>query len=149
MPLAAALVADLEGVVAVVDDEARPLYHAAMSHAANHLVTLITDAAELLRRAGVDQPAAALAPITRAALANALASGDAALTGPVARGDAGTIAAHLEALQGNPVEASYVAMADPYGAAGARLGPAAAPARRPRCSTCSPAVGEQGPASVG
>jgi predicted short-subunit dehydrogenase-like oxidoreductase (DUF2520 family) len=42
-----------------------------------------------------------LGPLLSAALDNALRSGDAALTGPVARGDAGTVAAHLQAIGGS------------------------------------------------
>ena len=54
-----------------------------------------------------------LAPMLGAALDNALRSGDAALTGPVARGDAGTVAAHLEVLRRSAPETlpAYVAMA--------------------------------------
>jgi predicted short-subunit dehydrogenase-like oxidoreductase (DUF2520 family) len=38
--------------------------------------------------------------------------GDAGLTGPVARGDAGTVRAHLAALAGGPVtQAAYIALA--------------------------------------
>jgi predicted short-subunit dehydrogenase-like oxidoreductase (DUF2520 family) len=116
---AQALVADLGGVVELVPDELRPLYHAALSHAANHLVTLVADAADLLRRAGIEDTSRVLGPMTRAALANVLAvdpatgrpADDAALTGPVVRGDAGTVAAHLSALQGTPAESTYKAMA--------------------------------------
>jgi predicted short-subunit dehydrogenase-like oxidoreductase (DUF2520 family) len=39
-----------------------------------------------------------IAPLARASLENALARGQAALTGPVARGDAATIAGHLRVL---------------------------------------------------
>lgn len=53
-----------------------------------------------------------LGPLLGAALDNALRSGDAALTGPVARGD-GTVAAHLAELRAHAPEnvPSYVAMA--------------------------------------
>ena len=47
----------------IVAEEARPLYHAALVVGANHLVTLVNDAADLLRRAGVDRPAAVLGPL--------------------------------------------------------------------------------------
>ena len=47
---------------------ARPAYHAALAHAANHLVTLVADAADLLRDAGVDDAAAVLGPLLQAAL---------------------------------------------------------------------------------
>ncbi|GAA0815338.1 Rossmann-like and DUF2520 domain-containing protein [Spirilliplanes yamanashiensis] len=96
--LAARLVADLGGVPEWIADEARPLYHAALAHGANHLVTLVNDAADALRAAGVGDPAAVLRPLLTAALDNVLAVGDRALTGPVARGDAGTVARHLAAL---------------------------------------------------
>ena len=58
-----------------------------------------------------------LGPLLRATLENALASGESALTGPVARGDVGTVTAHAAALreydgggQGD-VLAAYLAMA--------------------------------------
>lgn len=92
------LVADLGGAVEWVAEADRRLYHAALAHGANHLVTLVNEAAEALRQAGVRDPQRLLAPLLRAALDNALRLGDAALTGPVARGDAGTIADHLRAL---------------------------------------------------
>lgn len=97
-PFATRLVADLGGTVEWVPEAARPLYHAALAHAANHLVTLLGEAGDQLRQAGVREPARLLAPLVRAALENALARGDAALTGPVARADSGTIRAHLRAL---------------------------------------------------
>jgi predicted short-subunit dehydrogenase-like oxidoreductase (DUF2520 family) len=54
-----------------------------------------------------------LGPLLGAALDNALRAGDAALTGPVARGDAGTVAAHLVELRKYSPQAvaSYLAMA--------------------------------------
>jgi len=110
LPTALTLVEDLHGRPAIIAEAARPLYHAAMSHAANHLVTLIADATDLLRKAGIDDPHA-LAPITQAALANALRDGDSALTGPVVRGDVETVRAHLQALIGEPAKDAYAAMA--------------------------------------
>jgi predicted short-subunit dehydrogenase-like oxidoreductase (DUF2520 family) len=77
---------------------ARPLYHTALVHGANHLVTLVGESAELLSEAGVGNPQRLLGPLLSAALDNALRHGDRALTGPVARGDAGTVRAHLRVL---------------------------------------------------
>jgi predicted short-subunit dehydrogenase-like oxidoreductase (DUF2520 family) len=104
------LVADLGGVPEWVAEDARPLYHAALAHGANHLVTLVNEAADLLRAAGVEEPGRVLAPLLRAALDNALLMGDAALTGPVSRGDAGTVGKHLDRM---PAEArtAYLALA--------------------------------------
>jgi predicted short-subunit dehydrogenase-like oxidoreductase (DUF2520 family) len=97
--LATRLVADLGGTVEWVAEEARALYHAALVHGANHLVTLVNEAMDRLRDAGVVHPERVLGPLLRASLENTLRDGDAALTGPVARGDAGTIARHVTVLQ--------------------------------------------------
>jgi predicted short-subunit dehydrogenase-like oxidoreductase (DUF2520 family) len=107
------LVADLGGELVEIAEGARPLYHAALVVGANHLVTLVNEAADLLRRAGVAEPGQVLAPLLTAALDNALQRGDAALTGPVSRGDAGTVAGHLRALGEHAPDAvgGYAAMA--------------------------------------
>jgi predicted short-subunit dehydrogenase-like oxidoreductase (DUF2520 family) len=97
-PFVERLVGGLNGTVEWIVPEVRPLYHAALAHGANHLVTLVNEAADLLRAAGVHGPERVLRPLLSAALDNALQVGDAALTGPVARGDAGTVAAHLAIL---------------------------------------------------
>jgi len=98
-PFATRLVADLGGAVEWIPEERRPLYHAALAHGANHLVTLVNEAMDRLRDAGVEDPARVLGPLLHAALDNTLRLGDAALTGPVSRGDAGTVARHLKALR--------------------------------------------------
>jgi predicted short-subunit dehydrogenase-like oxidoreductase (DUF2520 family) len=97
-PLVRRLVAELGGGVEWIAEADRPLYHAALAHGANHLVTLVNEALDRLRDAGVVHPERVLGPLVGAALDNALRLGDAALTGPVVRGDAGTVAAHLERL---------------------------------------------------
>lgn len=103
----------LGGVPVPVDEAHRPLYHAALCHAANHLVTLIDGAAEAVAAAGVDAPLPLLAPLVRAALDNSLSRGFGALSGPLLRGDVGTIAGHLSAIDGDcpQVAAAYRAMA--------------------------------------
>ncbi len=98
LPIGQALVVEMGAEPVVVAEESRPLYHAALAHGANHLVTLVSQALQLLRAAGVEPADRVIAPLLSAALDNALRSGDAALTGPVARGDAGTVAAHLEVI---------------------------------------------------
>ena len=41
-----------------VEEDRRTLYHAGLAHGANHLVTLVAQAMDLLRAAGADDPAA-------------------------------------------------------------------------------------------
>ncbi|MCH0565134.1 Rossmann-like and DUF2520 domain-containing protein [Streptomyces sp. MUM 2J] len=110
---AEALVIEMGGEPEWIAEQMRPLYHAALALGANHLVTLVAQAMELLRAAGVEAPDRMLGPLLGAALDNALRSGDAALTGPVARGDAGTVAAHVEQLRTHSPQtvAGYLAMA--------------------------------------
>ena len=92
------LVRDLNGRSTWVAEELRTLYHAGLAHGANHLVTLVTEAMEILSVAGCDDPSGTLRPLLTAALDNALDQGDAALTGPIVRGDVNTVAAHLADL---------------------------------------------------
>lgn len=110
---AEALVIEMGGEPEWIAEEARPLYHAALALGSNHLVTLVAQSMELLREAGVGAPDRMLGPLLGATLDNALRSGDAALTGPVSRGDSGTVAAHLEQLRRHAprMTAGYVAMA--------------------------------------
>jgi predicted short-subunit dehydrogenase-like oxidoreductase (DUF2520 family) len=112
-PLAERLVADLGGVPEWIAEEHRALYHTALAHGANHLVTLVNEALDLLREAGTVHPERVLGPLLRAALENTLRLGDAALTGPVSRGDAGTVARHLDTLAATAPESvpSYLALA--------------------------------------
>ncbi|MFV0463379.1 MAG: Rossmann-like and DUF2520 domain-containing protein [Nostocoides sp.] len=97
-PVAEALVIELGADPVWIADADRVAYHAALAHGANHLVTLIAQSSEILRGAGVAAPDRVLRPRVEAALDNALRGGDAALTGPVSRGDAGTVEAHLTEL---------------------------------------------------
>jgi len=107
------LVADLQGIPLWVPENKRTLYHAGLAHGANHLVTLVSQAMELLAASGAEDPAATLRPLLSAALDNALAQGDAALTGPIVRGDVKTVQAHLQDIAENAPATipSYVAMA--------------------------------------
>jgi len=107
---AEALVIEMGAEPIWIEEAARPLYHAALAVGANHLVTLVAQSADMLGQAGVEQPARMLGPLLGAALDNALRRGDLALTGPVARGDAGTVRAHLATLDTPESIAAYVAM---------------------------------------
>ena len=112
-PIAETLVLEIGSEPVWVPEEQRALWHAALAHGANHLVTLVASAADLLRSAGVEAPGQVLGPLLSAALDGSLRDGDAALTGPVSRGDAGTVRAHLEVLRrvAPEVVPAYVAMA--------------------------------------
>ena len=111
--LAESLVRDLGGSTVWVDEDRRALYHAGLAHGANHLVTLVAQAMDLLRASGADDPAATLRPLLTAALDNALRYGDAALTGPIVRGDVETVRAHVADIADTTPGAleSYVVLA--------------------------------------
>jgi predicted short-subunit dehydrogenase-like oxidoreductase (DUF2520 family) len=110
-PVAETLVLELGGEPVWVPESARPTYHAALSMGANHLITLVNDAREVLSSAGVEDPVRILAPLLTASLDNALRLGDDALTGPVSRGDRQTVEAHVRALRGTRYLQPYLAMA--------------------------------------
>ncbi len=112
-PVAEALVVEMGSEPQWVEEDKRALYHAALANGANHLVTLVAQSGALLAKAGVENPSRLLGPLLGAALDNALRSGDLALTGPVARGDAATVAVHIQQIAAVSPEAAaaYVAMA--------------------------------------
>jgi predicted short-subunit dehydrogenase-like oxidoreductase (DUF2520 family) len=112
-PVAEALVVEMGGEPVWIPEERRTLYHAALAGGANHLVTLVAEAMGLLGQAGVDDPGRMLGPLLGAALDNALRLGVKGLTGPVARGDAGTVEGHIAELGRVSPEArrAYVALA--------------------------------------
>lgn len=88
-------------------------YHAALSMASNYLITLVELASQTLQQAGVAADACPdlLAPLMRHSLDNALSMGPAsALTGPIARGDAATVAAHLAVLDQPACRQAYIAL---------------------------------------
>jgi predicted short-subunit dehydrogenase-like oxidoreductase (DUF2520 family) len=91
----------------VLDDEDRPLYHAAAHFASAFLVTLHDVAAELMET--VDAPAEALEPLMRRTIENGFQH-----TGPLVRGDRETIERHLEAIAARHPELvpMYRALAD-------------------------------------
>jgi predicted short-subunit dehydrogenase-like oxidoreductase (DUF2520 family) len=85
-----------------IDDEGRAAYHAAASVASNFLVTLQAAAETIAEGAGLEpeQARALLAPLVRQTVENIAELGpQAALTGPVARGDEATIAAQRAAVE--------------------------------------------------
>jgi predicted short-subunit dehydrogenase-like oxidoreductase (DUF2520 family) len=98
-----------------LSEESKPLYHAGAVFCSNYLVAVEGLAERLFRAAGLLDPLPAFAPLAEATLANVVRVGPAAaLTGPVARGDAGTVRRNLEAISSHAPEAvaAYVALAD-------------------------------------
>ena len=91
LPIAQALVVEMGGEPVVVAEEDRPLYHAGLAHGANFI-------AGILAQAGIENPALYVRPLLEAALDRALTEGVAGISGPAARADAGTIAAHARCL---------------------------------------------------
>ncbi len=84
-----------------LDDDGRRAYHGACALVANHLAVLRHGAAEVLRAQGHDPATvdAALDSLLRSSLENLAELGiPGGITGPVARGDAAAVAAHLRAL---------------------------------------------------
>jgi predicted short-subunit dehydrogenase-like oxidoreductase (DUF2520 family) len=98
-PVAEALVVEMGGDPVWVPEEARVLYHAGIAFGANYLMTVVLQSLDLLREAGMEEPQRLMAPLLSASLDNALRHGDSALTGPVARGDAATVAEHLRSIR--------------------------------------------------
>lgn len=96
------IVRNLNGMPLPVLPAARPLYHVAGVLASNYIVALLHAAQALLEQAAglsAEEALRALAPLVRNTVANVLKYGpETALTGPIERGDAETVRAHLEAL---------------------------------------------------
>jgi len=101
----------LFGVPLEVSPEQQAAYHAAAVMAAGHVAALLDVAGHVLSRIGLHRRTAeqALAALTRSVACNVESVGlPAALTGPFARGDAGTVARHLQALSALSAEAEAV-----------------------------------------
>lgn len=121
LPIGQALVVEMGGEPVVIEEAARPLYHAALAHGANHLVVLVAQAGDALRAAGVTDPGAVLRPLLDAALDGALRAESAGgaiatLTGPVRRGDAGTVRDHLAELTDLAARTGAADVLDSYSA---------------------------------
>jgi predicted short-subunit dehydrogenase-like oxidoreductase (DUF2520 family) len=102
LAFAAALAERLGMAPFEIDDEGRAAYHAAASVASNFLVTLQAAAEAIAGGAGLEpeQARALFAPLVRQTVENIAELGpEAALTGPVARGDEGTVAAQRAAVE--------------------------------------------------
>lgn len=99
LPIAKALVMELEGHSFEVQEADRAAYHLALAHASNHLVPLINQALMILDHLQVPAPSQVLAPLLTATLEETLSRAAAALTGPISRADFETIRAHQGAIK--------------------------------------------------
>lgn len=89
-----------------ISKDAKPYFHAAAVFASNYMVTLIAAASEMAVMGNIDEKTArkALLPLMQKTFENCAAADDPVdvLSGPVARGDASTVARHLALLNQNP-----------------------------------------------
>ncbi len=92
------LVIDLGGDPHAIAEDRRALYHAGLAVASNAVSAAVITARRLLLAARVERPEAFLVPLAEASAVGAAVEGVAALTGPIARGDVGTVTTHVEQL---------------------------------------------------
>lgn len=98
MVAAKQMIADIGGQSFVIPSAQRALYHAAACMASNYTVAVIHSAVQMFKALGITEAEAiaALSPILRGTFANMIREGTVnALTGPIVRGDVGTIEKHL------------------------------------------------------
>lgn len=86
-----------------IDADLKPLYHAAAVLGSNYAALLAELSLRRMQEAGLAPvPRAAIASLAGSALSNWRDSGLDGVTGPISRGDSGTVEAHISALGGNP-----------------------------------------------
>jgi predicted short-subunit dehydrogenase-like oxidoreductase (DUF2520 family) len=98
-PWAHALIRELGGEPVDVEEAARVRYHAALAVGSNGTAAVVSLARDLLLAAGITTPERFLSGLVTRSAGNAAERGAAALTGPVRRGDAQTVRAHLDDLR--------------------------------------------------
>lgn len=99
--ISAAIVRDLQGIALIISPDQKPLYHAAACIASNYLVSLMSIVEDIYLSIGLSEKNAhkAYLPLAYGSLKNIEIQGCAdALTGPIARGDAGTVQKHIDAI---------------------------------------------------
>jgi len=99
---AARIVRNLGGIPFFVSDVDRPLYHAAACMASNYLVTLMYMVEEVYETVGLSREDAARSfwPLVTGTIKNIETGGTVqSLTGPISRGDIGTLKKHLQAFR--------------------------------------------------
>ena len=107
LALAEELVTAIGGYSFTLEPEKKPLYHAAASIASNYLVTLLAAARDLLINCGIESEQAIpiLLPLVESSLDNVKDLGpEQGLSGPIVRGDIGTVSDHIKALENGAPE---------------------------------------------
>ena len=102
--LANKIIRDLGGIPLIISPQQKPLYHAAACFASNYLVSLMNVVESIYQAIGLNKKDAhkAFLPLVYGSLKNIEKSGSvSSLTGPIARGDSGTIKKHITALNKN------------------------------------------------
>ena len=99
LPIAQALVIEMGGEPITIAEEDRATYHLALAWSTNFITSIVAQGADLLKSIGIRESEALLHPLLDAAVDNVLRRGDQALTGPIARGDVGSVAAHIETIK--------------------------------------------------
>ncbi|PLY01855.1 MAG: DUF2520 domain-containing protein [Desulfuromonas sp.] len=102
LPLGRELIRAIGGTPFVITGDKKALYHGAASIASNFFITLEDWASQLLSECGISRKEALplLLPLVRASLDNLTEHGpEQGLTGPIVRGDVGTVARHLDELE--------------------------------------------------
>ncbi|KFZ44773.1 hypothetical protein KD27_03710 [Smithella sp. D17] len=98
------IVRDLRGIPFFISSDQKPLYHAAACIASNYLVALMNTVESIYQAIGLNEKDAkkAYLPLVYGSLRNIENSGSIpSLTGPIARGDSGTIKKHVSAINKN------------------------------------------------
>ena len=98
------IIRDLGGIPLFISSDQKPLYHAAACFASNYLVSLMNTVESIYRAIGLNEKDAkkAYLPLVYGSLRNIENSGSiSSLTGPIARGDIGTIKKHITAINKN------------------------------------------------
>jgi predicted short-subunit dehydrogenase-like oxidoreductase (DUF2520 family) len=98
------IVRDLGGIPFFISSDQKPLYHATACFASNYLVSLMNTVESIYQAIGMNAKDAkkAYLPLVYGSLKNIENSGSIpSLTGPIARGDFGTIKKHITAINKN------------------------------------------------
>jgi predicted short-subunit dehydrogenase-like oxidoreductase (DUF2520 family) len=98
------IIRDLGGIPLYISSDQKPLYHAAACVASNYMVSLMNVVESIYQAIGLNEKDAkkAYLPLVYGSLKNIENSGSiSSLTGPIARGDFGTIKKHVTAINKN------------------------------------------------